>query len=84
MIPIIGEQPVIIGQPKLTDWAFSIVIHCTCKKTVLWMGKPAGPNGPGAIAGCSCGKLYTLLAMPVRDPETGNLDIKLAMKEMPK
>jgi hypothetical protein len=74
----------IIGEPKMGDWSFTLSIICTCNKVILWMGKPAWAGGPGSIVGCGCGKMYTLLAMPERDQVTGNLHLKLAMKEAPR
>lgn len=74
----------IIGQPKAHDWSFQIIIECVCGKMLLWMGKPAWAGGNGAIVACGCGKMYTLLAMPERDQVTGDLNLSLAMKEIPR
>lgn len=74
----------IIGQPKLGDWSFTISIQCLCEKSILWLGKPGWAGGPGSIVACGCGKMYTVTAMPERDQVSGDLNVKLAMREVPK
>lgn len=71
----------IIGQPTLGDWNLTVVIECACKRSVLWTGKPAWEGGPSALVVCRCGKMYSVSKMPERDPISGDLNIRLGMKE---
>lgn len=60
----------IIGQPRVDDWAFSVVVTCAapCGTTFLWQGRP-GARGPGTVVACpACRKRYTLTRMPTFDP----------------
>jgi len=59
-ISLVNSNVPIVGQPKIGDWYFTLVVECSCKRTVLFVGRV------GSIAECpTCKKLYKLNGLPV-------------------
>jgi hypothetical protein len=50
----------IIGQPKVGEWFFTMLVTCSCGQSILITGQP----GPSSVKACECGKAYALLGLP--------------------
>lgn len=69
----------IIGQPKVVDFSLSLVVACTCGKSVMLLqGKV------GAMVACGCGAVYVIGGFASKPDTATEIDVSLGVGRVPK
>jgi hypothetical protein len=74
-LPLAMSNVPIIGQPRVSNWFFTVQIVCPCGEPLLLIGQLGSRS---ACPNPECGKVYQLNGMPSMT-EAGHVSVPLGM-----